>query len=121
MRCIALLLASLALLGCGNGSTNKTDPHEIVAVLAPPSITALSPASTRVNSVPFFLTVNGANFGPDALAFLNGVPQHTVFITSKQLMIALTPTDLDFAGQVPVYVRTGGQNSNTVDFDVTPE
>jgi hypothetical protein len=29
--------------------------------------------------------------------------------------------DLMFWGQVPVYVRTGGMNSNTVDFSVAPQ
>jgi hypothetical protein len=33
----------------------------------------------------------------------------------------VTDTDLMFMGMVPVYVRTGGQNSNTVDFEVTAQ
>ncbi len=36
-------------------------------------------------------------------------------------MSAVTDTDLTFAGLIRVFVRTGGMNSNTVDFDVTPQ
>jgi len=121
MRYVPLLLASLIMIGCGTGSMNKTDPPRLVSVFTPPAITELSPTSVPVNSVPFMLTVNGSNFGTDAVVFWNGVAQHTVFITSSQLMVSLTATDLDFTGLVPVYVRTLGQNSNTVDFDVTAQ
>ena len=36
-------------------------------------------------------------------------------------MVKVTDADLMFMGMVPVYVRTGGQNSNTVDFDVAAQ
>jgi len=121
MRYVPLLLASLIMMGCGSGSMSKTDPPRLVSVFAPPAITELSPTSVPVNSVPFMLTINGSNFGTDAVVFWNGVAQHTVFITSGQLLVSLTATDLDFTGLVPVYVRTLGQNSNTVDFDVTAQ
>jgi len=42
-------------------------------------------------------------------------------VTSKQLLVTLTDTDLTNFGLVPVFVRTGGLNSNTVDFDVTAQ
>ena len=121
MRYVPLLLASLIMIGCGSGSMSKADPPRLVTAFAPPAITQLAPTSVPVNSVPFFLTVNGSNFGTDAVVFWNGVALRTVFITSSQLMASLTPTDLQFTGLVPVYVRTLGQNSNTVDFDVTAQ
>jgi hypothetical protein len=121
MRYVPLLLASLVMMGCGTGSMSKGSDPRLVTVFAPPAITELSPTSVPVNSVPFMMTVNGGNFGTDAVVFWNGVAQHTVFITSSQLMVSLTATDLDFTGLVPVYVRTLGQNSNTVDFDVTAQ
>jgi len=114
-RYIALLLASLLTLGCGMGSGN---PHSVVSVFSPPSIATLTPDSVPVNSVPFTMTINGDNFGTDAVVFWNGIPQFTIFVTSKQLMANVTDTDLLFAGLVPIYVRTGGLNSNTVDFNV---
>jgi hypothetical protein len=118
MRYLVLLLASLFTLGCGDPAGNH-DPHSIVSIYAPPSITQLSPESVPVDSVPFAVTVNGTNFGTDAVVFWNGNPLSTRFVTSRQVMAILTPTDLDFAGLIPVYVRTAGLNSNTVDFDVT--
>lgn len=81
----------------------------------------LTPGSVPVNSVPFVMTINGSNFTTDAVVFWQGTPQSTMFITSNQLMVKVTNTDLMFTGLVPIYVRTGGQNSNTVDFDVTAQ
>ena len=116
MRYIGFLLASLLTIGCGTPSGNH-DPLRL-ATVAPPAITTLTPDSVPVNSVPFTMTINGDNFGTDAVVFWNAVPQSTFFVTSKQLMVAVTDTDLMFAGMAHVYVRTGGLNSNTVNFDV---
>jgi len=119
MRYLVLLLASVFILGCGGDPSGNHDPHSIVAISAPPSISQLDPNSVPVDSVPFTFTVNGTNFGADAVVFWNGNPLSTRFVTASQLMGVLTDTDLEFAGLIPVYVRTGGQNSNTVDFNVT--
>jgi len=121
MRYLPLLLVCLLMIGCGSGSMSKTDPPRLVSVFAPPAITELSPTSVPVNSVPFTLTVSGSNFGTDATVFWSGAAQRTIFVTSNQLMVLLTATDLQFTGLVPVYVRTAGQNSNTVDFNVTAQ
>jgi len=118
MLYIGLLLVSVLALGCGD-APEKNDPHSLFHVLNPPSVMALSPDSVPVNSVSFIVTVNGSNFGADAVVFWNSAPLSTRFVTSNQLMAVLTSTDLMFAGQIPVYVRTGGQNSNTVVFNVT--
>jgi len=116
MRYIGLLLVSLLTLGCAMGPVNH-DPHSVVS-FSPPAIETLTPDSVPVNSVPFTMTINGSNFTTDAVVFWNGTPQFTIFVTSKQLMANVTATDLLFAGLVPIYVRTGGLNSNTVDFNV---
>jgi len=92
-----------------------------VFISTPPSITMLTPGSVPVNSVPFTMTINGTNFLTDAVVFWQGSPQSTLYITSNQLMVKVTDADLMFMGMVPVYVRTGGQNSNTVDFEVTAQ
>jgi hypothetical protein len=117
MRYISLLLAGLLTLGCGMSSENH-DPHSVGSGFFPPSITTLTPNSVPVNSVPFTMTIDGSNFGTDAVVFWNGTPQFTIFLTSKQLIANVTETDLMFAGLVPIYVRTGGLNSNTMDFNV---
>ena len=120
MRFVALLLATLVTVGCGSGSRTQASDPKFVSLFAPPSISELVPASILVNSVPFSLTVNGSNFSTDATVFWNGVAQTTIFVTSKQLLVKVTAADLLFVGVVSVYVRTGGLNSNTVEFSVTP-
>lgn len=121
MRYFGLLLVSLLSIGCGTpGSSGSHDPL-IMTAFSSPSIMTLTPDSVPVNSVPFTMTINGSNFTTDAVVFWQGTPQSTFFITSNQLMVKVTDTDLMFTGLVPIYVRTGGQNSNTVDFDVTAQ
>src|SRR5580700_2467324 len=120
MRYVSLVLASLLTIGCGNGVKSSGDPFKAV-VFSPPAITTLTPNSVPVNSVPFSMTINGSNFGTDATVFWQGTAQSTLFITQNQLLVRVTATDLMFTGAVPVYVRTSGQNSNTVDFEVTAQ
>jgi hypothetical protein len=118
MRYWVLLLVCLLCVGCGSPA-GKSDPPSVGSVFTVPSISSLAPASVPVNSVPFTLTINGTNFGTDAIVFWNGAALNTRTISSMQLIAQLQPVNLQFAGLVPVYVRTQGTNSNTVDFDVT--
>jgi hypothetical protein len=120
MRYFGLLLVSLLLIGCGTPGSSHNDPLRVF-ISTPPSITTLTPGSVPVNSVPFTMTINGSNFLTDAVVFWQGTPQSTLYISSSQLMVKVTDADLMFMGMVPVYVRTGGQNSNTVDFDVAAQ
>jgi hypothetical protein len=120
MRFTSVIFASLLAFGCGTGSGN--DPHGLkTSTFSPPSITELVPNSVPVNSVPFALTVNGTNFLTDAIVVWNGTPLSTTFVSSNQLVAVLGATNLMNAGLIRVYVRTGGLNSNTVDFDVTAQ
>lgn len=121
MRFTSLLLALLVSIGCGAGSGNHDPSAKFTTGFFPPSITELSPSSVPVGSVPFTMTVNGVNFGTDSIVFWNGTPHNAIVVTSKQLLVNLTDTDLTHFGLVPVFVRTGGLNSNTVDFDVTAQ
>lgn len=120
MRYFQVVFLTLLVVGCGNPGHGNSDPLR-VSTFTPPSIMALTPDNVPVNSVPFTMTINGSNFGSDAIAFWHGVPQSTLMVTSSQLMVAITDADLMFTGPVPVYVRTAGANSNTVDFNVTAQ
>lgn len=116
-----VIFTSATTLGCGNGSR---DPNGLNGALkgfgfSTPSITALTPNSVPVNSVPFTMNITGQNFGTDAIVFWNGTPVFTRFVSSGEVLADLTSTDLMFAGLAHVFVRTGSLNSNTVDFDVT--
>jgi hypothetical protein len=123
MRYWVLLLVTLFCVGCGNADPpSKADPpHLIAGSFIVPSITSLAPANVPVDSAPFTLTVNGSDFGTDTIVFWNGLPLNTRYVSSMQVIAQLQPVNLQFAGLVPVYVRTQGYNSNTVDFDVTIE
>jgi hypothetical protein len=115
-----LVLFSLITMGCGSPSHSPNNSNGPIRVLSasPPSIAALSPNGAPVNSVPFTIEVDGANFLPDAIVFWNGTPLFTTFVNSQQLLADLTTTNLMFAGMIKIYVRTGGLNSNTVEFDL---
>jgi hypothetical protein len=111
------VFAMLLLTGCGTGSV--TQPHRLVGSGSfPPAITSLEPQNAPVGSVEFTMTVVGKNFGPDAIVFWNGAPTHTMMVNSQELMADISVEDLQIAGLVPIYVRTLGQNSNTVNFEV---
>jgi IPT/TIG domain len=120
MRSICLLLACLLTffltIGCRAGVKSGSDPSLKGFGFSPPSITILTPNNAPVDSAPFTMTVNGSNFGTDATVYWNGAPLSTTVVSAKQLLASLTDTDLMFAGQIPVYVRTGGLNSNTAVF-----
>ena len=118
MRYSVLLLITLFCIGCGSPAA-KNDPRFVAGTIVVPTISSLAPASVPVDSVPFTLTVNGSEFSTDAVVFWNGTALDTRFISSTQLIAQLQPVNLQFAGLVPIYVRTQGSNSNTVDFDVT--
>ncbi len=114
----ALIFVILAAAGCGAGNNSRPTMFSGTSVSSP-ALTMLSPNTAPVGSPAFTLTVNGSNFGTDATVFWNGAPLKTFLVTSKQLMAQLTDADMQFAGLAPVFVRTGGQNSNTVTFNVS--
>jgi len=82
MRHISVLILMLLTMGCGAGS-GFHGPGSIVQNFSPPSITALTPNRVPVNSVPFTMTIDGDNFGTDAVVFWNGTPLFTIFVSSK--------------------------------------
>jgi hypothetical protein len=107
-------------VGCGTPSHNPMAANGPLRVFtsSPPSIAALSPDNAPANSVPFTMEVDGANFDSDAIVFWNGNPLFTRSVNSQQLFADLRSTNLMLPGMVQVYVRTGGLNSNTVEFNL---
>jgi hypothetical protein len=83
-----------------------------------PAISMMSPNTVPVNSPPFTITVVGTNFGADAVVYWNNLPLATTPINSREVMAQLTGLNLQTAGLIQVFVRTGGQNSNVLDFQV---
>jgi len=121
MRFITVLLLIVFSVACGNGKRSETLGPRAGFGVSSPSIVALTPNSSLVNSTPFTMTIQGSNFGPDAIAFWNGTAQQTTFVNSGQLLVTVTEADLMFTGLTHVFVRSGGFNSNTLDFNVIPQ
>ncbi len=110
---IAGCVAALGLSACGAYSPSMTRTGVGAATVA-----QLVPNSAAAGSGAFTMTVNGSGFGTDALVYWNGSPLGTMYVSGNQLMVAVPAADVASAGMDTVYVRTGGQNSNTVDFTV---
>lgn len=114
---ICLCLLSLILVGCGYGSRTYNPGMPGTGNNAP-AIASLNPGSTMAGSPAFAMTVNGSNFGSDAVLYWNVQPMSTVFVSANQVVASISSSALTTAATVPVYVRTGGMNSNTMNFTV---
>jgi IPT/TIG domain len=111
---LALLgfLLVLGLAGCGGYGSGP------MAMGAVPSISQLSPAAAMHGSATFMMVVTGANFGTDAVVYFNGNPIQTAYGTTTQVSAQVPAADVTAAAMIPVYVRTNGQNSNSMTFTV---
>ncbi len=86
-----------------------------------PSITTLSPFSASTGANSLTLTINGTGFLPSSSATFNGVAHSSGFVSSTQLSVTLTASDLAAAGSFPLVVvnpAPGGGNSNAANFIV---
>jgi hypothetical protein len=80
-----------------------------------PHINAITPASVRVGSLPFSLTVSGANFLPGAVVFLDDTALETVYRSDAQLEAQLSASLLARGGAAAVVVRNPrGETSSIV-------
>ncbi len=126
MRKICVLLLAINAIGCGGYSSKGSGTMAAAA----PTITQLMPNSATAGGPAFTLTVNGSNFVNSATVYWNGVTRSTTFVSGAQVTAAILASDIATASTVPVYVKNpggtgiymnqGGQNSNTMNFTVTP-
>jgi hypothetical protein len=82
----------------------------------------LVPASTAPGGSGFPLTVNGSGFVSGSIVNWNGTARTTTFVSSTQLMAAITAPDIAAAGSGSVIVfnpAPGGGSSNTAFFEIT--
>jgi hypothetical protein len=90
-------------LACGYSS--KTTPPVAGSV---PAIAALTPASMTAGSAAFTLTVNGSNFGSQAVVNWNGAARTTTFVSGNQVTAAIPAADIATAGSAAVTVTNPG-------------
>lgn len=112
---VILLMVILPIFGCGYGSNYNGGTSTPGAT---PKITELVPNDIPAGSPAFTLTVNGSGFGTGAAVFWNGAALTTSYVTGAQITAAVPAGNVATAGAVPVYVRSGTMNSNTVTFTV---
>ena len=117
MRATGLVFALLIMTGCGMNQ-QKSNSSGLPAMIGTPLISAVIPNSAPAGSVGFILTVNGSNFGTDAVVYWNSSQRKSHFVSGNQLTASISDSDLQQAGSIPVYVKTDGEQSNTVDFDL---
>ena len=83
-----------------------------------PSISALSPFSAAAGTGSLSLTINGAGFLTSSTVTFNGISHPSTLVSSGQLTIALTASDLATPGSFAVAVANPGVSSNTTEFIV---
>jgi hypothetical protein len=108
----ALFLAlALFATGCGYGSHYN-------GAMGSPSVATLTPNMATAGDPDFTVTVNGANFGTDAVVFWNGVALPSRYASTTTVQGAVPAADVAAAGVIPVSVHSGGKISNVIDFTV---
>ena len=109
---ILLLATTFASYGCGYSS------HNYMGGAGMPSVTQLSPNATAAGGPAFTLTVDGTGFGSDSLVYWGTSSRATTYVSASKVTASITETDIMNAGMVPVYVHTGGANSNAMTFTI---
>jgi hypothetical protein len=90
---------------------------QVVSTL--PSVISISPNTAAAGSGATSLTVTGSNFSSTAVVQWNGSARTTTFVSSTQLVAAISASDLASAGTASVNVLSGGKVSNSVSFFIT--
>jgi IPT/TIG domain len=78
-----------------------------------PSITSISPNSATARGSQFLLTVSGNDFRRDSVVSWNGAFRVTSFVSSRQLVAAITATDIAQPGTVLVFVFNPPEGGTT--------
>jgi hypothetical protein len=116
MKLWCMLLLIFASLSCGYGSNyNGMNPGPG----AVPNISQIVPHSITAGGSGFVLTVNGSNFGTGSAIYWESKSHNASYLTGQQITTTISAAEIANPGNVEVYVRNNGQNSNTVMFTVS--
>ncbi len=110
---LVILVLSLFIAGCGGYGSNNMGGGA-----GAPTITSLSPNMTNAGDPAFTLTVNGSGFGTDSVVYWNGAALPSSYGTGTKVTAQVAAMNVMSAGMFPVYVRSGGKNSNMINFTV---
>ena len=124
LRVLLLVTCVIGAIGCGYSPQNGMMPSSA------PAMSQMMPNEAMAGGPGFTLTVNGSNFVNGTVVSWNGTTRTTRFVTSTQVIAAITASDVANPGTVSVsarnpagtgmYSNQSGQNSNTMDFTVRP-
>ena len=112
IRLFFVLALVLFLAGCGYGNNYNMGGGNGFA------ISGLSPNMKTAGDPAFTLTVTGSAMGADAVVYWNGAALPTSYSSGTMVTAQVSATDLANSGMVPVYVHSGGKNSNSLTFTV---
>jgi hypothetical protein len=123
---LALLIVGLGICtlaaGCGAGVFQSIAPTPVPAPTPSPDPTVISLAPTFAigGATSQTLTVTGSGFQNSSTVTYNGSPHPATLISSQQLTITLSSSDLATPGSFPVEVSnpTPGGGSGTATFNV---
>ena len=107
-----------------NGSVSSGPPssgNTITVTNPTPAITSLSPSSAAVNGGPVTVTVTGTGFVPTTTLSVGGASHSVTYVSSTQLTVALSLTDLASTGSLSFVVSNAppaGGSSSAVPFSV---
>jgi hypothetical protein len=103
---------SLALTPDGNGGDGGEGA-------APPEVTSLNPNHAIVGGPEVTMSVVGSGFSPDSVIVFNGGEEPTTFVSPTEVTTMVEPSTAVGPATVPVGVRDGGADSNTLPFTFT--
>ena len=117
----AIQAADIAGLGqasvfVANPTPGGGDSTQIIFTVfgPPPTISLLSPSSVVVGGAAFTLTVSGLNFVSGSLVYFNGTPRTTTFVSTTQLTIAISASEIAIQGTINISVTNPpGDAGNT--------
>ena len=103
----AMMLVTLIAFPLACGYSSKSTPAVAGTV---PAIAQLTPPNATHGGAAFTLTVNGTNFGAQAVVNWNGVAQasSTTYVSGSQLTLAVPASAITAAGSVSVTVTNPG-------------
>ena len=116
----AAATSTVTLSATNSGGTGSATLTLTIGV-GVPSLTSLSPASALVGSGAQTLSLTGTNFLATSTVTYNAVAHAATFVSSTQLAISLSATDVATIGTYPVAATNPGQGggaSNSLSFSV---